>query len=177
MSDWKAVYTKSRYEKKVAEALEEKGIEVYCPLQTVVRQWSDRKKKVTVPVFRSYVFVRYTSEMERFQILEHPGVVNFVRYLRKDAIVRENEIEAIRILLGEYGEVIVGDLAEGDAVEITQGVLKGQNGIIKSTDGKKAILILDSLGISLTAEVKNINLHKIKEAEPTEQKKKNKFHF
>lgn len=177
MSDWYAIYTKSRFELKVAERLEEKGIEIYCPTQTVVRQWSDRKKKVTVPLFRSYVFVKHNNEQERIAILQTYGVVNFVRYLGKEAVIRAIEIEAIKELLGDYGNIEVKDITEGDLVTIKQGALKGQNGIIKSTDGKKAVLILDNLGVSLTAEIKNINLSKLKDGKTLKDEQQSKYHL
>ena len=88
MSDWYAIYTKSRSEKKVATRLQEMGISVYCPTQTVLRQWSDRKKKVTEPVFRSYVFVQFKDEAERLAILQTYGVVAFVRYLKQIAVIK-----------------------------------------------------------------------------------------
>jgi transcription antitermination factor NusG len=177
MSDWFAVYTKSRYEKKVAEKLTEKGMSVYCPTQTVLRQWTDRKKKVTVPVFRSYVFVQYQNEQERLAILQTVGVVNFVRYLGKVAIIREQEIEAIRQLLGEFGEVKVAELGIGDEVQITGGSLKGQTGVVRSTDGKKVYLLIEGLGLSLTAEVSSRLVHKTRDKAELEEYKKSKYHF
>jgi transcription antitermination factor NusG len=63
MLHWSAIYTRSRNEKKVAERLNASGIKVYCPTQTTLKQWSDRKKKVTEPIFKSYVFVQYKDEL------------------------------------------------------------------------------------------------------------------
>ncbi|MFT6841476.1 MAG: transcription antitermination factor NusG [Psychroserpens sp.] len=174
MDNWFAIYTKSRNEKKVAEKLEEKAIEVYCPIQTVLRQWSDRKKKVKVAVFPSYVFVRYKSEAERLILLQTPGVVNFVRYLGKDAKVRSDEIEAIRNLLGEYEDVSVESLHSGDKVQIAYGSMKGQEGKIITTTKDSVIVYIESLGLSLKAEISKA---KVKRIGQEDEKQDNKYHF
>ncbi|PTB96654.1 antitermination protein NusG [Marivirga lumbricoides] len=171
---WFAIYTKSRMEKKVADRLTEKGIEVYCPTQTVLRQWSDRKKKVKVAVFSSYVFVKWNNDQERLKILQTQGVVNFVRYLGQDAKIRPNEIEAIQNLLGEYEEVSVEPISEGDRVQIEQGGMKGQKGKVIKTQKDRVIVFIESLGLSLTAEISKARLKKVGDKEDI---KDSKFHF
>ena len=74
---WYAVYVRSRNEKKVYELIKEKDIETYLPLVKTLRQWSDRKKMVEVPLFNSYVFV-YVDLLEHFKVRQVPGIVNFV---------------------------------------------------------------------------------------------------
>ncbi|MFT4803150.1 MAG: transcription antitermination factor NusG [Psychroserpens sp.] len=174
MDNWFAIYTKSRNEKKVAEKLEEKAIEVYCPIQTVLRQWSDRKKKVKVAVFPSYVFVRYKSEEERMNILQTNGVVNFVRYLGKDAKIRPEEIQAIKNLLGEYEEVSLVSINAGDKVQIQYGGMKGQEGKVISSTKDSVIVYIESLGLSLRAEVSKA---KVKRIGQEYEKHGNKSHF
>ena len=98
---WYAVYTRPRWEKKVANLLTRKEIENYCPLNKIVRQWADRKKTVYEPLFTSYVFV-YTSENEMLPIRQTDGVLNFVYWLGKPAVIREEEIETIKDLLDNY---------------------------------------------------------------------------
>lgn len=125
--DWRAVYTKPRSEKKVAERLEQQGIEVYCPVQTTLKQWSDRKKKVSVPIFPSYVFLRL-SEKESDLVLQDPGVLNFVYWLGQPALIRDEEIEGIRAFLSNYRDstIVLVDYEKGDKVEIIEGPFKGQ---------------------------------------------------
>ncbi|MDB5021842.1 MAG: antitermination protein NusG, partial [Pedobacter sp.] len=92
---WYAVYTKSRWEKKVVEQLNKVGIENYCPLNRVTRQWSDRKKIVEEPLFTSYVFVKIT-ERQMNEIRTVCGVVNFVYWLGKPAVILNDEIDLIK---------------------------------------------------------------------------------
>lgn len=174
MNNWFAIYTKSRNEKKVAERLTEQNIEVYCPTQTVLRQWSDRKKKVRVPVFVSYVFVRYKTEEERLKILQTPGVVSFVRYLKEDAKIREEEILAIQKLLGEFEEVTVEPIEKGDKVQIQYGSMKGQEGRVVNTQKDRVIVYIESLGLALKAEVSSAKVKKLGKEEENED---GKYHF
>jgi transcription antitermination factor NusG len=161
-------------EKKVADRLADQHIEVYCPTQTVLRQWSDRKKKVKVAVFPSYVFVKFKDDHERFKILQTPGVVNFVRHLGADAKIRPKEIDAIQNLLGEYQEVSVEPLSPGDRVQIEHGGMKGQEGKVILTQKDKVIVYIESLGLSLKAEVSKT---KVKKIGKEEEDKSGKYHF
>ncbi|WP_434544715.1 UpxY family transcription antiterminator [Marivirga sp.] len=174
MEYWFAIYTKSRMEKKVADRLTEQRIEVYCPTQTVLRQWSDRKKKVKVAVFPSYVFVKFQDDHERLKILQTPGVVNFVRHLGADAKIRPKEIEAIQNLLGEYEEVSVEPIEKGDMVQIQHGGMKGQEGKVILEQKDKVIVYIESLGLSLKAEVSKA---KVKKVGKDEEEKSGKYHF
>lgn len=143
---WMAIYTKPRSEKKVAERLEKADIEVYCPLQTTLKQWSDRKKKVKIPIFPSYVFVK-VDEKGREKVLQDFGVLNFVFWQGKPAVIKEEEIEVIKEHLEESQsetEII------GDEITITQGVLSGTKGKIKEIQGNKIILTIESIGITVT---------------------------
>ena len=152
---WYVLYTKPRNEKKTAQLLEEKGIQVYCPVQEVIKQWSDRKKKVQEPVFRSYVFV-YLEDYEKEQVkaLETPGAVRFLWWLKKPGTVREEEIEAIKSFLNNYkGAYVSVSLSEGDSVSITEGPLKEQTGTVIKIKGNKAMLQVRSLGWNIIAEL------------------------
>jgi len=152
---WYALYTKSRHEKKVAGLLQHKEVEVYCPLQEEIRQWSDRKKKVKAPVFRSYVFVRLDRyKEESAAVLETPGAVRFLWWLGKPAVVREEEITAIRQFLREYaGAPLSVEYRKGSRVDITAGPFKNQQGTLFRIQGSKAILYIHSLGARLKAEM------------------------
>jgi len=98
---WYAVYTKPRWEKKVAAMLLEKGIENYCPVNKVTRQWSDRKKVVMEPVFKGYVFVKL-EDNKKWQVKDVNGILNFVYWLGKPAVIRDEEIDTIRKFLNEF---------------------------------------------------------------------------
>jgi transcription antitermination factor NusG len=94
--NWYVVYTKPKWEKKVAERLNEIGVITYCPLVTKISQWSDRKKIVSVPLFNSYIFVQI-EEKNRNRVFEIPGAVRYLFWLGKPATVRNSEIEAIQL--------------------------------------------------------------------------------
>lgn len=151
---WLAAYTKPRNEKKVSERLVLKGFEVYCPLREDIRQWSDRKKKVKEPLFKSYVFV-HVSEQERLSILEDPGVVQFVFWLGKPAVVKDSDIEEVRVFLEEYPSAIVNqiEIKRGTKVKVSAGPLKDQKGQVHEVRGHKAVLIIENLGLELLAEI------------------------
>ena len=101
---WYAVYTRPKWEKKVSQQLAAKKIEAYCPFNKVHKQWSDRKKLVEEPLFNSYVFVHATTN-EHLQIKQADGIINFVHWLGNPAVIRDEEIDAIKNFLGEYNNV------------------------------------------------------------------------
>src|SRR5450432_127401 len=159
---WYAVYTKPRWEKKVAERLLEKGIEHYCPLNKVIRQWSDRKKVILEPVFKGYVFVM-PGITKKWEIKKIPGIVNFVHWLGEPATIREEEINTIRKFLHEFNDVHVekkGFLVN-TPVRITQGVLMNYEGIVLEVFGNRAVVKIDTLDIQLSAHFDKKNLELI----------------
>lgn len=151
MMNWHAVYTKPRNEKKVTERLTEKGFEVYCPLIKTVRQWSDRKKKVQLPMFPGYVFVR-VSEIERPYILQDYGVLNFVFWLGKPAIVRDKEIEAIREIAVHGNEISIKSesFEIGQLVILPDGPFKGMSGMVDQLDKSNMIVLVEQLGCKVS---------------------------
>ena len=155
--NWYVLYVKSQTEKKTALALEAMGIEVFCPTKTEIRIWSDRKKKIEVPLFKSYVFVNL-SESERAKVFQVNGVVRYLFWLGKPAVVREEEIETIKNWLSddavEY--LNIENYSPGDRLEITKGVFKGQEGIIDQVGRKKMRLVIKNLGLLVEAKYKDL---------------------
>ena len=140
---WYAVYTKPRWEKKVVELLEEKRIENYLPLQKILKQWSDRKKWVREPLFRSYVFV-FIDQEEYLSTLQTSGVVKFVTFEGKAVSIPPIQIEAIRTYV-ETGEDLVTESVEmkvGDKVKVIRGPLKGLEGKLLSISEKKRVRVM-----------------------------------
>lgn len=158
-SYWYAVYTRPRWEKKVASLLEEKGIVNYCPLNKVNRQWSDRKKVVLEPLFKGYVFVR-VAEANKWELLTVNGIVNYVHWLGKPAHIRDHEIATIRRFLHEFSDVEVTEnkLAIHTAVQVKQGVLMHYRGIVLELHGNRAKVRIESMGIQLSAFFDKKNL-------------------
>ena len=151
---WYAIYTRPRWEKKVDKLLAEKGMESYCPLQKMQRQWSDRKKIVEEPLFKSYVFVRI-ADSEQTALRMVNGVVNFVYWMGKPAVVKDNEIDIIRKFLNEYEnvEVTPAQIEPGNKVVVESGLLMGKSGTVKQVLNKKVEVYLESIGFTLTAYV------------------------
>src|ERR1700743_815235 len=102
----------------VYELFLNKGMEAYCPLNKVRKKWSDRMKWVEEPLFKSYVFVK-VSEEEMSRVRMVVGVVNFVYWLGKPALVRDKEIESIRKFLYEYRDVRVEQLDLKEDAEVS----------------------------------------------------------
>jgi transcription antitermination factor NusG len=153
---WYAVYTKSRTEKKVALRLQEAGIEAYCPVNMREKQWSDRKKITQEPLFRSYVFVNIDLETQGSIVRRTLGVVNFVYWLNKPAVIQDDEILAIKQFLSMHStvEVIGTTLQVGDFITIDAGALQGQKAEIVGVKNRHEVrLRIDSLGFELVARV------------------------
>lgn len=150
--NWYALYTKPRNEKKVAENLALLGLEVYCPMISVVKQWSDRKKTIQQPLLNSYVFVRL-DEKDRPKVFDVSGVIRYLFWLGKPAIVRDFEINAIKELIQEkYKEVLVEGIQPGQKIILEDGAFKGKEATFKEQKGNKTILVLESLGMTLILE-------------------------
>ncbi len=150
--NWYALYTKPRNEKKVEQRLLALGIETYCPTISVVKQWSDRKKTISQPLLNSYVFVKL-EDKHRNIVFSVPGVVRYLFWLGKPAIVRECEIQAIKEMLEEkYKEFLVKDIQPGDKIILNEGSFSGQQATFKEQRGNKVILFLEELGIKLILE-------------------------
>ena len=147
---WFVLYTKPQFEIKVAEALQKIGVRAYCPVYTQLKQYSDRKKKVIKPLLRSYVLVKI-EDKDRDQVFEIPGVVRYVFWLGKPAIVREDEIVLMENnLSGIYESISVSTLEKGAAYTIPEGPFKGLSGKLVHLDHNKMQLELPSLGMLVT---------------------------
>lgn len=146
--NWYAIYTKPRWEKKVNAVLERKGVEVWCPLQKVQKQWSDRKKIVEEPLFKSYVFV-HVNQNERTNVLMTDGVLNFVYYVGKPAIIRDEEIGIIKKYLAEENATIsiqsLNSLDQNTRIKVNHGVFMDSTGTVVKGGKKKVYVKLESL--------------------------------
>jgi transcription antitermination factor NusG len=156
---WYVVYTKPRWEKKVYSLLEERGFEAYCPLNKVSKKWSDRMKWVEEPLFKSYVFV-HIGEMEQTKVRMTGGVVNFVYWLGKPAIVLDKEIQIIRKFLNEYTDVRAEplELEMNDKIKIQRGLLMNKEARVVKVLNNKVKVIIESIGYSLIAVIDRSNV-------------------
>ena len=149
---WFVIYTKSRYEKKVSELLQKNGVEVFCPLVKLKKNWSDRTKIVETPLFNSYVFVNL-SEKDRNVVFNVPGVIRYLFWLKKPAIARDSEIENLKNILHEtMDSFTIENYQIGDTIKISEGVFKGIDGVIEKQSKNKLHVILENVGIKITLQ-------------------------
>jgi transcription antitermination factor NusG len=143
----------------VNQLLLEKGFESYCPLNKVRRKWSDRVKIVEEPLFKSYVFVKVNEE-DRTSVRMTPGVINFVYWDSKPAVIKEKEINAIKRFLNEYENVEVQpiNLQVHQRVKIVTGPLMDHEGEVLSLQRKVVKVAIDSLGYVLVAYIDRTKL-------------------
>lgn len=159
---WYAVYTKSRFEKKVAQELDKRKVEYYLPLQKSLKQWSDRKKYVDEPLFKSYIFVR-VSNQDYMEVLTTGGVVGFVTIGKEKISIPDVQIEAVRTFLGEQTvEKTLNYFEKGSEVEIAYGSLKGLRGeLVDAKDSRKLIVQIDAINQNITITLASHLLKKI----------------
>ena len=146
---WTVIYVASRQEKVVAKRLGQLQIEHYVPLVTRMRIWSDRRKKIEIPLFNGYVFVRPARHQQDL-VLQQPGAVAYVRYNGQPARVGDDEIETIRRLIACGYDLeatgIDATAVPGTQVLITQGPLRGFKGeIVHAGNGQQFIIALHSI--------------------------------
>ncbi|WP_232335583.1 UpxY family transcription antiterminator [Mucilaginibacter arboris] len=148
---WYPVYTRSRAEKQAFELLQKKGVESYLPLQKTLKQWSDRKKWVTEPLFQSYLFVRITQQQQT-EVLMTKGIVRFLYHAGRIAAMPDQQINEIQLLLSNEIdlEVTAEHIAPGEKVVIKAGPLKGLSGEMVSYKSQKQLVVrLENLGQSI----------------------------
>ena len=141
MEKWIAVYTKSRHEKVVIKELENKNIEAYCPMFKERRQWSDRKRWVEFPLFRSYVFAKIELKNSIY-ILQAMGVHHIIKFQGSISIVPNEIIQNIKSMIdGGFTVEQVEYFVKGDEVSVVSGPLKGVNGIIQDLKGDSRLIM------------------------------------
>lgn len=146
--NWFVFYTLPKQEKKVYQRLINQGLDAYLPLRKTIKQWSDRKKKVQEPLFTSYIFIR-TNENGRQVALKTYGVVKCIYTQDKPAIVRNEEIEAIKAFIGHTANWPTENIQtfnKGDLLDIKSGILKGKKGRFIYQHKQDIILLVESLG-------------------------------
>ncbi len=164
--NWHAIYVHSRAEKKVHNELMLKGIESFLPLQRKLRQWSDRKKWVELPLISGYVFVHITRK-HYDMVLQTDNVMQYIRFEGKAAIIRDQDIETLKRMLGQSDlevEITREDLQPGMQVEIIAGPMMGIKGELVSFRGNnKVALRIPPLGFTVLVESPEKNLVAIRE--------------
>lgn len=154
---WYIWYTKPRAEKKLLDRLLAKGIETFLPLRKELRQWSDRKKWVEVPLFNGYIFTHIDeSEVDIVRFTE--GILNFVRFEGKPAFLRQEQVDKIKFLITNVSDLEIEEekysFLPGDRVEVQFGPLSGFHGEVVSYRGNKRVAIrIEQLGKVILVEL------------------------
>ena len=154
MEKWIAVYTKSRHEKVVIQELENKNIEAYCPIFKERRQWSDRKRWVEFPLFRSYVFAKIELKNSLY-ILQAMGVHHIIKFQGNISIIPDEIIQNIKIMIdGGFTLEQVEYFVKGDEVIVVDGPLKGMEGIVvKIKNENKLVLKVAAIQQAIAVQI------------------------
>ena len=160
---WYALYTKPRHEKKVNQLLLEKKQEVYLPMIDRVSQWKDRKKTVSEPLFKSYIFGNFKYKY-RFDVLQTDGVVKIVNFHGEPAVVPDWQIESLKKML-QYpaaGLRLENYIRTGELAEVIAGPLAGMKGTVLRRKGiNRLVLTIDGIMQSVSVEIDEGNLRKV----------------
>ena len=161
--NWYVIYTKSRCEKKVADLLSERGFEVYCPLVKTKKAWSDRLKTVEEPLLKSYCFVKCT-DVERSEVRFVPGVVRFLYWLGKPAVVKQSVINQLQKNLSNYSAdcIQIERIEKGESLVVKSGPFVNQIGKTIEVKGKRIVMLLEQLGIRITIDTLQNRVEKVK---------------
>ena len=154
--EWYALYTRSRFEKKMLRELTDRDIEVFLPMREVLSRWKDRKKRIWVPLFSGYIFVNHIDTPEnRYRILNLPGAVRFVGLEGHADPIPEEQIEHVRrfletsIAVDPYPYMQVGT-----RVEVIAGPLKGIHGILVEKRGRfRFVIQVDLIRQAVSVEI------------------------
>ncbi|WP_069660297.1 UpxY family transcription antiterminator [Arcticibacter eurypsychrophilus] len=152
---WFVIYTRARWEKKVDQLLKQQGIDSFCPLRTVKSQWSDRTKMVELPLFSSYVFV-HVNLKEELAVRQTYGVLNFIYYMGKPAIIRDKEVNKIKELLMTHPDAEVvsyNTVSVGDKVLLKQGIFSNHEGKVIKICGKTVLMLFDNLECAMVTRI------------------------
>jgi transcriptional antiterminator RfaH len=153
--NWFAVYTLPRAEKKVHAELVKKGISVYLPLLRTLRQWSDRKKWVEEPLFRSYIFVNI-PDSQYFDVLNTPGIIRYITFEGKAVPIPPLQIEAVRFFLSsdDPQPENLEQYIPGQPVEVIKGPLKGLFGELVQLAGRQKVKVeISTIGQSILVTI------------------------
>ena len=152
---WYAIYVRSRHEKSVHAELQQKGIESSLPLTIITRQWSDRRKKVEVPLFRGYVFVKIDIKNEKLPVLTTSGVVKFVTFNNVTVPIPEDQMYWLQQMIAS--DLLLSqelDFPVGTEIDVMFGPLKGLRGRVKQKSSKSRLVVwFDAIMQGVSVEI------------------------
>jgi len=154
--NWYVLRTKPRQERKAYDALIAAGFELYMPQRETIKIWSDRKKKVLEPIIPSYIFIRI-SEKNRQSIFPAVAVTNYLFWLHKPVIIRDNEMERMKRWFTDHKQEDINThkLSKGSMVKVESGLMSGKEGVIEKVSGKYISLTITALGMLMHVDRKS----------------------
>ncbi len=151
---WFVLYTKPKQEFKAETQISAAGVETYLPTITQIKQWSDRKKKITEPLFKGYIFV-FGTERDRITSLEQPSIVNSIFFNGKPATIPPKQIEDLKKVITSDEEVVVSELIKvGSRVIVADGAFKGVEGIVYSSTNNENLIAISIELLNRSVSVK-----------------------
>jgi transcription antitermination factor NusG len=158
--NWYAIQIRPRFERKVAVQLSQKHVETFLPLRTEDHQWTDRRKVISVPLFRGYAFVRISPSLsEKLMVLRTAGVVGFVSFGSQVARVPEKQIADLqRVLSQKVPCSLYPFLRVGQRVKVCGGCLDGLEGILDQRDAKRLVISVDNIQRSISLAIEGYEL-------------------
>jgi len=151
---WYVAYTFPNAEKSIQRSLVKMQITSFLPLRETVRDWKDRRKKISTPLFPNYIFI-YSSHKERYEALCVKGIVKYVSFEGKPAIIRNEQIESLKRLV--HGDIEVHQrsvLKPGNRVTITDGPFCGVVGTLERINGNtRLVVVIDCLGRAVSVNI------------------------
>jgi transcription elongation factor/antiterminator RfaH len=161
-ANWYAVQTRARNEKVISERLQEQGLTTFLPLVTEIRRWSDRKKKVELPLFSCYVFVKLvpSNNDERMRVFRTSGVFRIVSVRGEAVPIPDEQIDALRTVVTQQVPWAPHPfLKVGQRVRIRGGSLDGVEGVLLSHSGDRTLIIsIDAIQRSLAVRVEGYDV-------------------
>jgi transcriptional antiterminator NusG len=163
-TNWYAVQTRARHEKRVAERFQEQGISIFLPLVSELRTWSDRKKMVESPLFGCYVFVKVAAgREERLRVCCVEGVLRIVGGQGEGSAIPSEQIEAVRTLTSQKLAWSVHPFLQiGQRVRIKSGAMNGVEGILLGRDGDRTLIVsVDAIQRSLSVRIEGYDIEPV----------------
>jgi transcription antitermination factor NusG len=153
---WYALYTRSRFEKKLLTELTDRSVEVFLPMREVLSRWKDRKKRIWLPLFPGYIFVyQVDTPVNRYKVLNIPGAVRFVGFEGKATPVPQGQIDSVRRFLESNLAIDPYPYIKlGRRVEVIAGPLKGIQGKLVQKKGHfRFVLQVDLIRQAISVEI------------------------
>ncbi len=166
---WYALYTRPKNEKKICFYLRQKGIVSFLPMTTEIRQWSDRKKRIKLPLFPNYIFV-HINEKQLGCIDDISGAIRFIGIGKKPSVIPDKVIESLQKIESKKTSVEELKFFKGEKVRIANGDFIGVEGVFIRKGMKKLLAI--EVEIMNRVVMIELDMNQVRKLEPLERNTK-----